>query len=227
MSKTTKALAILGVVAGLGVSAMPMSAMAAVNLQGDNTTPATDEVTVKTTIKDFISIELKQGTVGDDGSFTGGVTDGTHTAHVLDLGNLTNGGAVVSGSLLVNVKTNNAKGYKLGITAGGTTLNGKDDAAHTIAAGNPAVGTSAWSFKIAKGGSADAYTTMTLDGDYTTYDHTIPTTNTRVARYSAATDNSGLDTEVTFGVSANASQAADEYSQTVTFTAATDATTAF
>lgn len=223
MSKTTKALAILGVVAGLGVAALPLNAMAAVNLQGDNTTPATDEIKVKTTIKDYISIELKQGA---NGTLSGGVVDGAHTAHVLDLGDLVNGGAVVTGDLLVNVKTNNVKGYKLGIAASGTTLDGATSG-QSIAAGNPTVGTSAWNFKVAKGGSEGAYANMTLDADYDSYSHTIPTSNARIARYSAATDGDGLDVSVTFGVSAGASQAADEYSQDVTFTAATDATVSF
>lgn len=223
MSKTTKAFAILGVVAGLGVAALPFNAMAAVNVNGNNTTPATDEVTVKTTIKDYISIELNAGT---NGTFTSDTADGAHT-HTLDLGELANGGAVVEGDLLVNVKTNNAKGYKLGIAAGAVNLVGKSDANNIIAGGVPTVGTSAWSFKVAKGGDTDAYTNTTLDAAYGAYQATIPTTNTRIARSSAATDAAGLNTIVTFGVSADASQAADEYSQLVTFTAATDASAAF
>lgn len=232
MSKTTKAIAILGVVAGLGVAALPFNAMAAdlTPLTGNNATPVTDKVNVKTTIKDYISIELS---AGDKGTFDAtDATDATATdkfhIHTLDLGELVNGGAIVEGNLLVNVKTNNAKGYKLGLAAAGTSLTGKGDATNTIAAGVPTVGTSAWSFKVEKGGEDTAgYDDMTIDAAYGAYQATIPTTNTRIARYSAATDNSGMNTKVTFGVSANASQAADEYSQTVTFTAATDATAAF
>lgn len=233
MSKTTKAIAVLGVVAGLGVAALPFNAMAAdlTPLTGNNTTPVTDKVNVKTTIKDYISIELS---AGGEGTFDAAdATDATATdkfhIHTLDLGKLVNGGAIVEGNLLVNVKTNNAKGYKLGLAAtGGTSLTGKNDATNTIAAGVPTVGNSAWSFKVEKGGdSAAGYDDMTIEPSYTAYQAVIPTTNTRIARYSAATDNSGMNTKVTFGVSASASQVADEYSQTVTFTAATDATAAF
>lgn len=234
MSKTTKAIAILGVVAGLGVSAMPMSAMALTELKGNNSTPVTDQVTVKTTIKDYISIELSGGTKGTfDETAATDITTGdpatvTAHAHTLDLGELTNGGAIVEGDLTVNVKTNNAKGYRLGIAAAGTSLTGKENASNTIAAGVPTVGNSAWSFKVEKGGEdTDGYDNMTIDPAYTAYQATIPTATTRIARYSAATNTTGMNTKVTFGVSADASQAADEYSQTVTFTAATDATAAF
>lgn len=235
MSKTTKAIAILGVVAGLGVAALPFNAMAAVTpLVGDNATPVTDQVTVKTTIKDYISIELSAGDKGTfDKTAATDITSGdpatvTAHAHTLDLGDLVNGGAIVDGNLLVNVKTNNSKGFKLGFAAAGTTLDGADttaNPAHTIAAGVPTVGTSAWSFKAE---STDASNTnLTIDTAYQNYGATIPTSNTRIAKYSVATDDSGINTKVTFGVSASASQAADEYSQTVTFTAATDATAAF
>lgn len=237
MSKTTKAFAILGVVAGLGVAALPFNAMAATTpLNGDNDNPVADQVTVKATLKDYISIELTADPADTTSKFdetaATDITAGDPPAvvahaHTLDLGELVNGGSVVEGSLLVNVKTNNAKGYKLGIKAAGDNLVGKTDNNNTIAAGVPAVGSSLWSFKVAKGGDADPYTNMTIDPAYAVYQAVIPTTNTRIARYGAATDNAGLNTKVTFGVSADASQAADEYSQTVTFTAATDASASF
>ena len=150
MSKTTKAFAILGVVAGLGVAALPFNAMAATPLNGDNDNPVTDQVTVKATLKDYISIELAAGDKGTfDETAATDITAGDPPAvvahaHTLDLGELVNGGAVVEGNLLVNVKTNNAKGYKLGIKAAGTNLVGKTDSNNTIAAGVPAVGSSLW-----------------------------------------------------------------------------------
>lgn len=214
MSKTTKALAILGVVAGLGVSALPFNAMAAVNIDGNGETPATDEVTVKTTIEDYISIELK---AGDKGTFTGGVVEGAHTDHTLDLGELTNGGAVVDGNLVINVKTNNSKGFMLGIGAlNGTNLVGTNNT-HIIPTGAPAPGSSLWGFK-AEAVAGDTAVTVTSPYDDGAYAE-VPATTTKIATSAAATDNNGLDTKITFGVSADASQAADEYSQKVTFTA--------
>lgn len=222
MSKTTKAFAILGVVAGLGVAALPFNAMAAVNLNGDNTTPATDEVTVKATIQDYISIELKQG---DKGTFSGGLEgEGetqTHTAHTLDLGDVINGGDIAEGNLLVNVKTNNVKGYKLGIKAAASSLTDGGSPANTIPGGAPEVGKSFWGFKVAAGANN---TNLTIVEDYTTEYNKVPTANTNISNGSMATDTDGTDTKVTFGVSASANQAAATYSQTVTFTAATVAT---
>lgn len=214
MSKTTKALAILGVVAGLGVAAMPMSAMAAVNVDGDNETPATDELTVKTTIEDYISIELS-GT---------GVTGSDH-AHVLALGTsgvIANGATIAEGTVTVNVKTNNAKGYKLGIAAAGTSLVGETDT-NTIPGGTPAQGSSFWGFKVAAGTNNS---NLSVESDYSTY-KAVPTDNTKISSGSKATTATGTDTDVTFGVTASADQAADTYSQKVTFTAAVDATTDF
>lgn len=236
MSKTTKTFAILGVVAGLGVAALPFNAMAATTpLNGDNDNPVTDQVTVKATLKDYISIELAAGDKGTfDETAATDITAGDSAtvvahAHTLDLGELVNGGAVVEGNLLVNVKTNNAKGYKLGIKAAGTNLVGKTDSNNTIAAGVPAVGSSLWSFKAEAGGTGGAYddANYKLVSAYTNYTANIPTTNEKIASYGKATNADGLNTKITFGVSADASQAADEYAQTVTFTAATDATMAF
>lgn len=237
MSKTTKAFAILGVAAGLGVAALPFNAMAATTpLNGDNDNPVTDQVTVKATLKDYISIELAAGDKGTfDETAATDITAGDPAtvvahAHTLDLGELVNGGAVVEGNLLVNVKTNNAKGYKLGIKAAGTNLVGKTDSNNTIAAGVPAVGSSLWSFKAEAGGTGGAYddaANYKLVSAYTNYTANIPTTNEKIASYGKATNADGLNTKITFGVSADASQAADEYAQTVTFTAATDATMAF
>lgn len=236
MSKTTKTFAILGVVAGLGVAALPFNAMAATTpLNGDNDNPVTDQVTVKATLKDYISIELAAGDKGTfDETAATDITAGDPAtvvahAHTLDLGELVNGGAVVEGNLLVNVKTNNAKGYKLGIKAAGTNLVGKTDSNNTIAAGVPVVGSSLWSFKAEAGGTGGAYddANYKLVSAYTSYTANIPTTNEKIASYGKATNADGLNTKITFGVSADASQAADEYAQTVTFTAATDATMAF
>ena len=87
-----------------------------------------------------------------------------------------------------------------------------------------------WSFKAEAGGTGGAYddaTNYKLVSAYTNYSANIPTTNEKISSYGKATDANGLNTKITFGVSADASQAADEYAQTVTFTAATDATLAF
>ncbi len=224
MSKTTKALAILGVVAGLGVATMPMRAMALTELNGTNTTPATDKVVVKATIKDYISIELN-GVTGEGTFDATTATDSTETdkfhIHTLDLGNVVNGGAIVEGSLLVNVKTNNAKGYKLGVKAAAGSLVGENDTNNTIPGGTPEVGKSFWGFKVAAGTNN---ANLTIVEDYATEYNKLTTANTNISNSSKATDTNGTDTKVTFGVSASATQAADTYKQTVTFTAATEAT---
>ena len=144
MSKTTKALAILGVVAGLGVAALPFNAMAATDnngvtiIDGTGTDTATekydgtadksvsDKVTVKTTINDSISIKI----VGDnDGD---GETGQNHLVLLGTDGVLKNG-ENASAKALVTVATNNLKGYTVNMNGEATGFNGTTNTAEKFA----------------------------------------------------------------------------------------------
>lgn len=109
MSKITKTIAALGVVAGLGVAALPLASYAA----------TTQDITVEATIGPVLSV-------------------GTPTAATVELAPI-NGQTAVEGSSSVTVNTNNLKGFTLnikdsdsetgltgtgGTIAAGTTLNG-------------------------------------------------------------------------------------------------------
>ncbi len=95
MSKTTKALAIMGVVAGLGVAALPMSTYAAQSTDSDT-------VTVKLEVEDFISCEV------------------TTAGKTVDLSKVASNALTTTGDATVNIKTNNAQGYKAAIAAPAT-----------------------------------------------------------------------------------------------------------
>lgn len=132
MSKMTQTIAVLGVVAGLGVAALPLSTYAATT---EN--PAT--VDVLATVNGSISM-----TVADEEVHVGTVnTDGT----------------IASKSTIVTVSTNNTNGYKLEMTdsdtntnmvqidANGDPLNG----GASIPTGDLTAATSGWGYSVDNG----------------------------------------------------------------------------
>lgn len=198
MSKTTKALAIMGVVAGLGVAALPMSSYAATD---------TTNMGVKTTIEDYIAIETTT-----DGS------DDTDAKNVVVDG-VINNGEVATGTGTFNVKTNNKSGYYVQISATDVNMNNTNASLSTekIPAGVPQQGTSAWGYKA----SADGVSNVTIKDDvYAGKDYAAVTgTPTTIATGAAETTNDGDDITMTFGISADAKLAAGTYKGTVTLTA--------
>lgn len=122
MSKMTKTIAALGVVAGLGVAAMPLSSYALENTE-----------TVNLTVEVGESIEIS--------------ADSTD----VDLGTATSS-AMATGGTTITVHTNNEKGYTATIKANGSRLLGTADNSNAIPTSGssvvPADGTSAWGYKI-------------------------------------------------------------------------------
>ncbi len=204
MSKMSKAIAVLGVVAGLGVAALPLSSYAAI---GDTLTgpyagsQAEAEVQVK--VGGAISIATKVGTEGTADA----------TAKTIDLGDLMPGGKVeadASKTLTVEVSSNDNKDASYGLYINGkngvTDMIGQTNPTNKIATGTTiANGTSAWGYKL------DAGT------DY----KAVPANATKVVDTTALNDaNSHKDSHTfAFGVSASTDQAPDTYTSTVVFTA--------
>lgn len=132
MSKMTKTIAALGVVAGLGVAALPLSSYAATT-----NNPAT--VDVLATVNGTISM-----TVADE---------------EINVGTVTPGGEIASKSTTVTVSTNNEKGYKLEMTdsdtntnmlqidANGDPLNG----GASIPTGDMSTAASGWGYSVDNG----------------------------------------------------------------------------
>ncbi len=181
MSKMSKVIAGLGVVAALGVAALPMASYAAV------TTGSTGDVEITTSIAGTLSL----------------------TASDVNIPALTNNGDVQTGVSNIVVTSNNISGYTLNIKADDPTLS--SDSGDTIDAGAPAQTTSAWGYK--------AWGTGTAEGtDYTG----VTTTDAAVKKTAAPTAHDGDKWALTFGASADSSQAAGNYSGTVTLTAVTN-----
>lgn len=177
MSKITKTIAALGVVAGLGVAALPLASYAA----------TTQNIAVEAEIGETLSVE-------------------TPTAATVELAP-TNGAAAAEGSSSVTVKTNHLSGFTLNIKDSDSDT-GLTGTSGTIEAGTVLDGTvSAWAYK---GGDKAAYTAIT------TSDVALKTTD-------APTTAAGETIEITFGVAADADQAAGTYTGGVTVTAVPNA----
>ncbi len=205
MSKMTTAIAALGVVAGLGVAAMPLATYA----------DTTRDVPLKLTVEETIEIS----TSSDDDPFTK-VND-----VVLSTDNKGDNADYASKGFEVFVKTNASNGYTIsaksttpGETALKTTDGNKIPASNALAAG-----TSAWAYKVTPGTQGDGATApgetnMSAWTAITDTDAVIYTATQKKGGISTA--NKGLGTGVTFGASISNSQAAGDYTGSVTFTAA-------
>lgn len=140
MSKITKTIAALGVVAGLGVAALPLASYAA-------TDSLDTPITVTASLVDAISIES--------------------SANSINTMSLTAGGSVVdSNQLDITVVTNATNGYTVSIEDGDekTALVGTGSNNETIGAANPAQGTSAWGYKFGEAlEGINSYTAITTE----------------------------------------------------------------
>lgn len=223
MTNTTRAIAALSIVAGLGVATLPLNAHAAKVIDGpapdtgaesgatyDDTLDGKVQTTtdLKLVISDVLSIE----------------TDNTEDAVELTS---TDGTDYASTPLGVTVTTKNSTGYKLSIKASGSNttktslMSGTDeikagtgtfDIAQAVA-GQGAVLSNAtnseWGYRI---DSLDA-------GNYIG----ITEADVTIANQGTPTTNSGVKTNVTFGAKIKDGQAAGTYTGQVTFTATNNA----
>lgn len=199
MSKMSKAIAVLGVVAGLGVAAMPLSSYAA------NYSQSTSAI-VSAEVGGAISIAVED--------VTGGAYDSA--TNTLKLGELTLGGDVKAASLNVKVATNSTKedataNYKLQMTMETTETALVNENGQKIEAGTPAKGTSAWGY------TTDDIATNLAGATW----KQVPAKGQTAAELKAngTANNTGETTKVSFGASASPTQAQGVYSGTVVFTA--------
>ncbi len=221
MSKLTSAIAVLGVVAGLGVAALPLSSYAAettdkvdglkVTDYGTDASPEGNGIVEQNTaIKMKISKMLTIETGAAEVELT--TSDGTNYK---------------GDPLTVTVATNNTKGYKLTIagsasttvksnlTSGTNTSDVIIPASGTVATPAPLAlngGASAWGYNVSGDHKAAGFTDNTKYAGVTDDGATI-------ASSAAPTTNDGVATTVTFGAVVKDGQPAGEYTGQVTFTA--------
>jgi hypothetical protein len=218
MRKSTKLMAGLGVVAGLGVALAPLATFA--EAVGTDTLTVTIDVACKLTADGYTA-----GTGGNTGTpwanhYIGNLEAGSY----VDLGSgaINNGTGNPAQATSVNVKCNDPAGAVAGhgwqITATATDLTGQTDNTqkilHTV---SPVTDGSAsgWGVKLSKTGTGDLAIQSTYADDYTA----VASANTVLAK-GAITGGTAGDTLNIDGyeVSAIASQAADTYEGSITYT---------
>ena len=226
--KSTKIIAAAGVVAGLGVAALPAMTFAAAEVAGQVQLDVEVQPAIAMTIEGNNDATL--GGVDTYSPDTAGVYIGSYSTDgktPYDSTNLQTSGS--STSLLPNAKVDGAWGQgennfgsliTVYTNASGYTLtvqdadddNALEDGAKTIPAGTTiSAGTSAWAFK---GGSISSYTAVPVDDG-----ETNPVT---VKTGSGATLLTGDATTVLYGVSTSANQATGNYTDTIVYTATTN-----
>lgn len=234
MSKMSKAVAVLGVVAGLGVAAMPLSTYAL--------TAQSEDTIIQATVKDTIALVVEANAT-DAAAFDAA----TNTLTLSD--NLIVNGPVASKSVDAVVYANGTTGYTLSIAAkdGNTDMVSTTDSTTNTskipAATSFGNGTKGWGFRIA----TDAANTWRSIADSTndnlvitktgapapiaddgTKDLNMTGTGTEADPFKVATAGTAVKfnhTErqtVTFGAAADNTVTPDTYSATVIFTATTN-----
>lgn len=191
MSKMSKAIAVLGVVAGLGVAALPLSSYAA-----DEPTNYSQSAQAQVKVE-----------VGGAISISTDAADG-----VVDLGQMKINGVSDTKDLNVTVSSNSEIGYDLTIkSATSETALVTPSGAKIPADANIAAGTSAWAYRLAgeTEGTYGDWTAITAS-PVNILSHTADAANT-----GAMTGT----TKVNFGASASGTQQEGIYTGTVVFTA--------
>ena len=197
MSKTTNALLALGVVAGLGAAALPLSSYAV--------DPVTKDVGVTLKIEDTLEIEADKDNADNKVDLTG---DGH------------------SGAVNVTVKTNNQTGYNLNLKGSAgtnatslTSENGDQIAAAAGTFDTPAAlstTTSEWGYSVANT-NANLHTGLT---QFTGSVYAgVSAAGQEIVNINKPTGDAGDKTTVTFAASIADGQPAGTYDGQVTFTA--------
>lgn len=205
MSKMSTTLAVLGVVAGLGVAALPLSTYA-VESSTDGT-PVSKDATVKLSVAKKLSIAL-DSTEADLG-------DGSATP-----------------SIAATVITNNSKGYTLKIAGSTTTGSVKTVLTSGIVKDDIVASAGTAAAPIALAATASSVWGYTVTGDDITTGFTgegvgkyagVTEAGEAIASKNAATASTGNITTVKFGAALISNQAAGDYEGQVTFTASDNA----
>ena len=216
MSKSTKIIAALGVVAGLGVAALPAFTYASSTVAG--------QVTLEAEVGEAIAMTIlgngDGGTAGVDVYTPDGseVIDGHTVGTLYDASDLQTSSSTVSllpnaadtstATSQIKVYTNAASGFTLSVKDADSTtaLVNEDDSTATIPAGATiAAGTAAWGYK---GGSVSNFAAISAT-DAEVYTQSGPTTG-------------GATVNMTYGVSTASDQKTGTYSDTIIYTATTN-----
>lgn len=218
MSKMSKTIAILGVVAGLGVAALPLSSYAVTVTDGVDPDTKDGKVSGDTAvildISDVLEMTLDKDTT------EGNEVDLTADGH--------------TGTVNITVKSNSSKGYNLAIkgsdTPNATSLT--NQYGDQIVKGDGTFDTPAvlsttesqWGYSVAHTGSATLADGFTLP-DFTGNKYIgVGESDQKIIDVKTPTANDGDTSVVTFAATVKNGQAAGKYEGQVTFTATNNPT---
>lgn len=246
MSKTTKIIAALGVVAGLGVAALPAFTFAADPVSGDVDLYVKVNPAIAMTITGNNDNASAEGHI-DQGSSHDGVTHGAVARAVPDgVFGITANTNTSSSALtmlpntfdtmtsVVTVYTNNTTGYNLSVA---TATGASDSDMHGVTATNTITADATGFVNVASGATETtsgglgkwAYKTNTsehnpsadpADGILAADTYTAMSSTAQTLRRTSGPTTSGDPTTVTYGVSTDDDQAVDTYKTKITYTAA-------
>ena len=215
MRKSTKIMAGLGVVAGLGVALAPLATYA--GTIGIDTITVTIGVACSMTADGYAAAQGSGSDTTWANNYVGNLTAGSYVD--LGSGDINNGGGNPAQATAINVKCNDPAGAVAGhgwqISATASPLTGQTDSSKNIPVADPVTNGSAsgWGVKLSKTATGD----LTITSGYTSY-KSVPA-NTVLAKGAvsggAAGDTLNIDG---YRVSATASQPADTYTGTMTYT---------
>lgn len=213
MSNLSKTIAILGVVAGLGVAALPLSSYAA---QPEPTDPA------KVIDGDANDKNAETGKVATDTSINLLIEDVLSIDTSADVVLLNKANSYTGTALTVNVATNNSKGYTLNIA--GTADTNPTDLTSTTVSADKIVAVDKGIADVASAGAltlaADGSSVWGYSLDGTNYIGVKSGAGETIKTKDSATADAGEDTSVTFSAKLKDGQPAGTYEGKVTFTAA-------
>lgn len=236
MSKTTKIIAALGVVAGLGVAALPAftyaetvsgnadvyveleSAIAMTivgnndDTDGDGTASSQQYTTDPVTAGVGVSAPAGASAIDTYIPATMDIANGRSSSYISMLPNDSKHGSDANGfKSTITVYTNDS-GYTLSIGALSALANQKSGSSATIAAtGIVKAGTAGWGYAVD--------TPVATDSDGTTANYAVAAADIKDG---TGPTNDGDETVVYYGVSTDADQETGVYKATVTYTATTD-----
>ena len=236
MSKTTKIIAALGVVAGLGVAALPAFTYAAQSVNGNVDVVVDVLPAIAMTIEgnnddnshyanSYGAIDVFNPVTAASSEIDGHTTPATATTVTSSSWASMLPNAVVDGNdtnefkSTINVYTNNASGYTLNVKDADSTLAlTKVGSTETIPAGVPESGET--TFDLAAGTAAWGYVIDTASTDGTGY-KAISATDAQVKTRPTKTSG-GEETVVYYGVATASDQATGTYTDTIIYTATTN-----
>ncbi len=215
MSKSTKVIAALGVVAGLGVAALPAFTYAASSVAGEVELSVNVDEAIAMTIKGNaeqaagVDVYTPTGATTIDGHTVGSLYDSTSLeSSSSSAALLPNAADTTTATSQIKVYTNAAGGFTLSVKDAdtNTALVHDTDSTKTIPAGATiTAGTAAWGYK---GGSVTNFAAIAAT-DATVYSQNAPTSG-------------GATIDMTYGVSTASDQATGTYTDTIIYTATTN-----